>query len=184
MPNCKSIYCEEVEKIYLENGFDLKAVKDFFTEKGLKITPFIIRKHFDHHCDFNEIQDSWLAQAQLRKEEIIEHSHELSALYQGDVINTILFIKKKMFSDPDIGHKEINLYLGNLAKFEGIRFNYEKLRQESKEYKDELLDDVNVTQAEELNILFAKLLQAAETPDMKKKVAKVLQEFTNYEEGK
>jgi hypothetical protein len=55
------------------------------------------------------------------------------------------------------------------------------LRQESKEYKDELLNDVNVTQAEELNTLFAKLLQVAETPEMKKKVAQVLQEFTNNE---
>jgi len=179
---CKSIYCEDVEKIYLENGFDLKGVRDFFAEKGLRISPFIVRKHFDHHCDFNDIQDSWLAQAQLRKEEIIEHSNELSALYQGDVINTILFIKKKIQADPEMGHKEINLYLSNLAKFESIRFNYEKLRQESKEFKDELLNDVNVTQSEELNALFAKLLQTAETPDMKKKIAKVLQEFTNYEE--
>ena len=178
---CKSIYCEEVEKIYLENGFDLKGVKDFFIEKGLKISSLSIRKHFDHHCDFNDIQDSWLAQAQLRKEEIIEHSHELSELYQGDVINTILFIKKKMLSNLDMDHRDMNLYLGNLARFEGIRFNYEKLRQESKEYKDELLNDVNVTQAEELNTLFAKLLQVAETPEMKKKVAQVLQEFTNNE---
>ncbi len=179
---CKSIYCEDVEKIYLENGFDLKGVKDFFIEKGLKISSLAIRKHFDHHCDFNDIQDSWLAQAQLRKEEIIEHRNELSALYQGDIINTILFIKKKIQTDPEMGHKEINLYLANLAKFEGIRFNYERLRQESKEFKDELLNDVNGTQSEELNALFAKLLQAAETQDMKKKIAKVLQEFTDYEE--
>ncbi len=82
-PVCKSEFREQVEKIYIENGKNLKAAQDFFVENGINIKKQTLYTHLKQHCDFSSISISLSSKIEAKMQEMKEHNDDIVEFCQA-----------------------------------------------------------------------------------------------------